>query len=192
MAAELIPRAHDELVVIGRKFLEGNHKAQDKSLPAHAIIVTGIGAREIPDVLGFFGGGHTTLIECKTSRADFRTDGKKRFRRHPEQGVGNYRYYLAPQGLLSVDELPEKWGLMEECGGKIKVAKVSEHRLEVCKYAELSILQSLIRRIGQNAPEGVSIKFYTYETQNTCTAGVRTEESPTGQEGRNGNNRITR
>jgi len=163
---------HDELVELGAKYLEGYRTACGKSMPAHAVVTTGIGSGETPDVLAFYGSGHTTLIEVKVSRADFLKDGKKWFRRRPERGMGNRRYYLAPAGLIKVEELPDKWGLMELRGEKIKVVKLAEHTTDVCKYAEISVLMSLIRRIGQNAPEGVSVKFYTYETKNTCTAGV--------------------
>lgn len=52
------------------------------------------------------------LIETKVSRADFLADKKKSFRAKPEDGVGEYRYYACPIGLISIEELPEKWGLI--------------------------------------------------------------------------------
>lgn len=171
MQTELIPKNHDQLVEAGAKYLRNYHVAQGRRLPAHCIVITGIGSGEIPDVIGFYGCGGTTLIEVKISRADFRADAKKYFRRTPDKGMGNNRYYLTPKGLLKPDKMPDKWGLMEECNGKIKVAKVAEHQ-ESAKNGETCILMSLIRRIGKDSPEGVSVKFYSYETKNTCTAGV--------------------
>lgn len=53
----------------------------------------------------------TVLVECKVSRADFLAD-KAKPHRHAG-GVGNWRYFLAPEGLIAPDELPAKWGLVE-------------------------------------------------------------------------------
>ena len=69
---------------------------------------------EIPDALGYrFDGSFmdgTVLVECKTSRADFLADQAKPHRQ--AGGVGNWRYYMA-EGIISVHELPDKWGLVE-------------------------------------------------------------------------------
>ena len=66
---------------------------------------------EIPDAIGFKN-GQSILIECKATRADFLRDKKKRFRKRPELGVGKYRFYLCPPGLIKPYEPPEKWGLL--------------------------------------------------------------------------------
>ena len=79
---------------------------------------------ETPDVIGWYGHAVSILIECKTSRADFCRDRRKYFRRMPHRGLGVYRYYMTPKDLLSPDELPYKWGLLE-IRGKI-VRKVKE------------------------------------------------------------------
>jgi len=176
MQAELIPHTHDELVAIGAKYLQDHRTILGRRLPGHSIITTGIGSGETPDIIGFYGSGASTLIEVKVSRADFRADAKKSFRREPGRGMGNTRYYLAPKGLLKPEELPIKWGLMEAFNGKIKVVKLAEHQ-EAAKNGEMSVLMSLIRRIGRNSPEGVSVKFYIYETKNTCTAGLDIEDN---------------
>lgn len=52
------------------------------------------------------------LVEAKMSISDFRADAKKEFRQNPESGVGKYRYYACPEGLLKPEDLPEKWGLI--------------------------------------------------------------------------------
>ncbi|CAB3730700.1 hypothetical protein LMG1866_04613 [Achromobacter ruhlandii] len=72
--------------------------------------------REVMDAFGVRSVGWETysiLIEVKTSRADFRADLAKPHRQDPAQSGGTYRYYLAPAGLVSVDELPPRWGLIE-------------------------------------------------------------------------------
>lgn len=51
------------------------------------------------------------VIETKISRQDFKADAKKAFRTNG-RGVGKYRYYACPAGLIQPDELPEKWGLI--------------------------------------------------------------------------------
>lgn len=51
------------------------------------------------------------VIETKISRSDFLNDRKKKCR-VDGNGVGNYRYYACPLGLIKVDELPPKWGLI--------------------------------------------------------------------------------
>lgn len=54
----------------------------------------------------------TILIEAKTSRADFLNDAKKPHRIDPQMGVGKWRYYICPEGLINVEDLPPKWGLI--------------------------------------------------------------------------------
>lgn len=70
---------------------------------------------EIPDALGYrYDGSYldgTVLVECKVSRADFLADKGKPHRQ--AGGVGNWRYFMAPEGIISVHELPDKWGLVE-------------------------------------------------------------------------------
>ncbi|CAN7640381.1 adenylosuccinate synthase [Acidovorax sp. LjRoot129] len=70
---------------------------------------------EVPDALGYRAAGTagdgTVLVECKVTRADFLADKLKPHRQMG--GVGNWRYYLAPEGLIAPEELPPKWGLVE-------------------------------------------------------------------------------
>lgn len=73
---------------------------------------------EQPDALGFRS-GVSCLIECKTSRADFLADRKKRFRKDPTLGMGDWRFMLTPKDLIKVEELPEGWGLLETSGKRI-------------------------------------------------------------------------
>lgn len=63
---------------------------------------------EIPDVIAF---SHleSLLIECKISRLDFLQDKKKL---HRQKGMGNWRFYMCPTGMIKKEELPAKWGLI--------------------------------------------------------------------------------
>lgn len=67
---------------------------------------------EIPDIIGFFGYCTSMLIECKASRGDFLADKKKSFRQNPSMGMGKYRFYCCPDGMIKKEELPPKWGLI--------------------------------------------------------------------------------
>lgn len=63
---------------------------------------------EIPDVIGF-DSWQSILIECKVSRGDFLSDQKKP---HRKKGMGCWRFYCCPKGLIKKEELPAKWGLI--------------------------------------------------------------------------------
>lgn len=64
--------------------------------------------REIPDVIGF-NSWSSVVVEVKVSRGDFLKDKKKP---HRAKGMGTYRYYMCPAGMITKEELPEKWGLI--------------------------------------------------------------------------------
>ncbi|MDR8092948.1 hypothetical protein KPB05_36435 [Burkholderia gladioli] len=71
---------------------------------------------EVLDALGIRAGVYaecSIMIECKTSRADYFADAKKPHRVNPELGMGRYRYFMAPEGMLEPAELPPGWGLIE-------------------------------------------------------------------------------
>ena len=67
---------------------------------------------ERPDVIGFGGWCRTVLIECKASRSDFLGDKRKPFRINPHIGMGQFRFYMCPTGLIKKEELPDNWGLI--------------------------------------------------------------------------------
>jgi hypothetical protein len=128
-------------------------------------------ASETPDVIGWHS-GFTTLIECKISRTDFKADAKKFFRAQPEMGIGYYRYYLAPKGLIDADELPDQWGLIEVKNGKTKVKVPSEPWYESNLRGEVSMLLSLIRRLKVEPGRHVKIKAYVIDDGSDCKATV--------------------
>lgn len=114
---------HKELCVISAAWLK-------KTLRCTISINEPKGIKENPDAIGWkFTYGNSVkegsiLIECKTSRADFKNDAKKPSRINPETGLGNWRYYLCPEGIIKEEDLPEKWGLLYiNEKGKIKIIK---------------------------------------------------------------------
>jgi hypothetical protein len=133
-----------------------------------------VSGRETPDAIGWrqTHPPASVLIECKASRADFRADQKKFFRVHDRYGIGKSRYYMAPAGILTLDDIPRRWGFLEVHGTRVRVIRRSEPFPDHDKGQEIRLLLSCIRRIGQAAPEGVSVRCYTYRTKNTATLGV--------------------
>lgn len=108
---------HDDLVAAAGRWLR-NTAACSVVLEE---LVANTGNGEKPDAIGWYT-GHTLLIECKASRADFLADHKKRFRMHPERGMGMFRYFMAPAGLIKPSELPSQWGLLEVTGQRVSVS----------------------------------------------------------------------
>lgn len=121
-----------------------------------------VAGRENADAIGF---SHwsSTLVECKANRSDFLTDQKKSFRRIPELGMGAARYYAAPKGMIDPEELSPGWGLLEVSGRAIVEVKESG-RHEVDHRSELSLLVSLLRRVGASSP-WATIKVYKIPAQ---------------------------
>jgi hypothetical protein len=79
----------------------------------------GDGQGEHPDAIGWRRSpldGGSILVEVKVSRPDFLADARKPHRAEPALGVGRYRYYLCPEGLIAPEELPPRWGLLYATG----------------------------------------------------------------------------
>jgi hypothetical protein len=156
---------HDELIEIGRKWLIKPYAScADYGHTGCAVVITEIVCNtwggEQPDVLGFTNSKcRSILIECKTSRSDFRADKKKPFREFPEFGLGLQRWYLAPIGIIPIEELPEKWGLLEVAKGKIKVIKNAQ--IQKRNYeSEIKILLSTMCRLNILPDNHIAIKKY--------------------------------
>lgn len=79
---------------------------------------------ELPDVLGVTAWGKTIMVEVKVSRSDFLADKNKPWRKNPEMGMGDYRVYLAPEGIIKPDEVPYGWSLWEIYGKKKPMLRI--------------------------------------------------------------------
>lgn len=108
---------------------------------------------ETPDAIGWHAIRGSYLVECKISREDYYADKAKLFRRYPDQGLGEFRYYMTPPGLLVPSGLPEGWGLLEVRGQRVHVVRESahpEHRWQppftANHRAEKVLLISIMRR----------------------------------------------
>lgn len=116
--------SHHDLVKISAKWV--------KNVLKFPVVVTELkcnGSREIPDVLAFR--AHSSLIvECKTSMSDFRKDFKKPERVGEKLGIGNYRLYCAPKGLINIENIPQSWGFLEvDLKGKVSLEKFKHGNL---------------------------------------------------------------
>jgi hypothetical protein len=103
-------------------------------------------AAETPDAIGWkYGRSH--LVEVKISRADFCADMKKRWRRRPEIGMGAYRYYMVPDGLVIPSELPDRWGLLCVQENRVVIARVPAAHTEYNRDSEIAFMSSSLRRV---------------------------------------------
>jgi hypothetical protein len=103
---------------------------------------------EIPDAWGLDSGGTSCIVEVKVSRADFLRDAKKWHRRNAWAGMGNVRYYMAPVGIITAEELPEGWGLLAVHGRIIRrEAEAAQSEQNHTDRADKRLLYSVLRRL---------------------------------------------
>jgi hypothetical protein len=104
---------------------------------------------EMPDAIGWKGKCHSVLVECKLSRADFLADREKQWRTDAEIALGCERYYVAPRGLLRVEELPDGWGLLEMHAREMVVSRKSKKNLRRPGgfMNEMNLLLASLRRV---------------------------------------------
>ena len=111
---------------------------------------------ESPDAFGF-GGSSTQLIEVKVSRSDFLSDKKKYWRKYPEHGIGKFRSYLCPEGMIKEKDLPKYWGLLwvDEKG---RITEIVKPEAQPCNHIqELNLIVSILRR------EGIAPRIFSYK-----------------------------
>ncbi|MBB5546573.1 hypothetical protein [Paraburkholderia fungorum] len=101
---------HDQLVALGERW----QKRQGFAVVATEIAVRG--TEEEADVIGFRS-SCSAVLEAKASRSDFLADAKKPHR--ASGGLGVYRFYICPPGVIEVVDLPPGWGLLHAVGSKV-------------------------------------------------------------------------
>jgi len=102
---------HDELVQAAEKWLRITVGC------GFVLSERASGCGEQPDAIGWKR-GYSYLIECKTSRSDYKAQERKAHN-YPGMGMGDFRYYLTPKDLITRDELYPDWGLLEIDKGRI-------------------------------------------------------------------------
>ena len=113
--------SHDDLVYRAARWLRNTQRC--------GVVVPELVsyANENPDVIGWRKQGmESILVECKATRRDFLADKKKMVRRQPDHGFGDLRYYFAVPGLIAVEEVPDRWGLAELHGNRVRVRQTAE------------------------------------------------------------------
>lgn len=135
---------HKEVIEITQKFLDRKKGKRWSVFLTFSEIVTI--EHEIPDIIGF-ASGSSTIIEVKISRSDFLKDKKKSFRYIPQLGMGNYRFYACPDGLIKESEIPENWGLIY-INKKKKCEIIKEPERQISNtFAEHRFMYSILRRL---------------------------------------------
>lgn len=130
---------HDDLVSRAKTFLVNDLGCGFAFTEFHTSVISLHG---VPDGIGFRQRGQcSVLIECKTSRSDFHRDRKKPHRQNDSPGLGNVRFYMAPRGLVTPNEVPGGWGLIEvyEHAGRLAAKRTHGYRGQIRKdYTEES------------------------------------------------------
>lgn len=114
---------------------------------------------EDPDIYAT-NGEISSVIEVKTSHSDFLADQKKVARKETKYAVGDFRYYLCPEGVISKDELPNGWGLLYFDGRRISKVVQATYQPSNKKW-DLMLLTSILRR------EGITGKTLNYRIKTT-------------------------
>lgn len=141
---------HRELCLLGANYLKKMRFGGVKYVSVE-LVTQGWELADIWGTTGF----RTYLIEVKVSRSDFQRDFSKDVRKRPNEGAGNFRYYLCPYNMISSSEVPNDWGLLYEKDGVIFVEKEAKEQ-EANNRAENAILCSIMRR------EGIKAQVFNY------------------------------
>jgi hypothetical protein len=142
--------SHEELRVIAMRYAKKLEWKEHRSVGFGCGVIASevtTAANDIPDVIGWRS-GWSYLIECKASRSDFFADRKKP-QRNNGTGMGNFRYFMVPSGLIKPEELPAEWGLLEVEGRSVtETVRCKLRDLDTAaEREEKRVLLSLIRRI---------------------------------------------
>lgn len=141
---------HADLCVLGCRWLMRKWNAKHAFAEFNSMSLA-----EFPDAIGFPASTYRgpAVIEVKVSVEDFKRDKNKGWR-HRERaglagaGMGRWRYYLVPEGLVDVADIPEDHGLLY-AGPRNRVAVVKEAPIREVRDvgSEMSILCTALSRL---------------------------------------------
>lgn len=105
------------------------------------------------------------LFESKVSRSDFFNTFKRGNHRGDRmQPKGNFHFVVTQRGLLKPEEVPGFWGLLEQSGAGLRVAKMPAYQpLETVKLYELGYLILRSIKYGKFSIYEAEIKQYRQE-----------------------------
>jgi len=157
---------HAELCEVAKKWLVRNNSQGGHGCGVALSECRSGWGGEIPDAIGFRAMDsktETVVVEVKVSRSDFLADAKKPHRADGA-GMGVYRYYMCPEGLIQVSDLPPRWGLLwvnsrghvkpmagpvalsKNCGNFNQVAEPWKHAHDINK--EMWLMTRVMSRIS--------------------------------------------
>jgi hypothetical protein len=146
---------HRDLCLKGAAFMKKNGLLKWQR-PVYVVCELERANAECPDVFGF-GSALTQLVEVKVTRSDFLNDRNKIWRINPQEGIGQLRSYLCPEGLVGIEDLPDKWGLLYAVGSK-KIITAKEPEVQISDtQQEMNLAASILRR------EGIPSKIFSYK-----------------------------
>jgi hypothetical protein len=167
---------HEELCERALRWLRGTRRC---NVALHGIASTS----EVPDAIGWSTSRHwygSTLVECKTSVADFLGDKQKYIRyRHPQhhwqslrgkngagkrlmqegwmrevlETMGRYRYFLVPSGLVQAQDVANHYpdhGLLWLNGKIITEVRKAPEREKFDYDSEIRLLQFALVHVEKN------------------------------------------
>jgi hypothetical protein len=156
-----MPFTHQDLCSLAVNWLQ---RAPGRSGPACQVAFSeakGGWNGEIPDAIGFRTAAEdegSVVVEVKVSRGDYLADRAKAHRRDGALAMGLYRYFMAPEGIISVQELPQHWGLVEVShrgvlrvlAGHVTVKRADQSawRHERAIEREWLLLAAMLSRLG--------------------------------------------
>ncbi len=144
------PVSHADLVALAEKWLW----RQGCGVVFHDAFRPSVYSGERPDAIGW---RHNVsiLVECKATRSDFLADRMKPFRAQPASGVGDWRFYLCPKGIIAREDLPAGWGLLYTAGRRVQpvcglpgnTGWYTKRPFEGAKAAEVQMMYGALRRM---------------------------------------------
>ncbi len=129
---------HDELVRRAERWMTNYLRCGVVLTESHAF-------GEVPDAIGWKNRS-SFLIECKVTRGDFISDAKKAWRKQPSSGMGDFRYFLVPDQLIELEELPARWGLLYAYPHIIRIIKAAK-KADANMVSERQLLYYNLRRL---------------------------------------------
>lgn len=103
---------HNELNDIAKRWLLRPESGKGPGCKVAFVEVGAVGDTERADAWGYRWGWDacSVLVESKVSRSDFLRDKHKPHRQ--AGGMGDYRYFICPEGVIGINDLPDRWGLL--------------------------------------------------------------------------------
>lgn len=145
------PLEHKKLVKIAQEWLmsQGCHLVLSEE---------NSGTSEVPDAIGWQSTTRSPLsilVECKASRGDFLSDKRKSSRLDKSDSMGIVKYYMIPKGMVTLQEIPIDWGLLEVDPKTLKPKVVKTPRVPKVKDSiYISELRFLVQFLINLAKKG--------------------------------------